>query len=235
MYLIIPDCHEQATKFSKIINKWSSKVKHIYFLGDFTDSFDGLTEQTQKIADIMRDLLHCNDFTALWGNHDLQYAHSDIIGLRCSGFDPQKVKIFNDALCCSWQYIKTHVWVDGWLLSHAGIHTHFEHPLTGMTKNRIEQLSNVAISKLTYKEVDPWFDAGYDRGGRNIFGGILWQDWKTLSPIDSISQLVGHSRGKVVRYKDNKLSKNICLDTDLNDIILMENGETEVVHLDKDF
>jgi len=246
MKLVIPDSHEQYAKFKKVIEDWDAKVDEIYFLGDWTDTFEGLTPNTHRMAEYMRDLLMWPKFTALWGNHDLHYAYSRVRGVHCSGYDDRKRDIFEKTLTREhWDKVKTHAWVDGWLLSHAGVHKHFAHAVRGLAPDYIDERCAIAMQRLKSGMIDEWLGAGFDRGGPQAVGGIIWLDWRSFHPITDLNQLVGHTNGREVRYnhtirqsntspkkgKGKYLSRNVCIDTHLRHIALIDKGEVEIIPL----
>ena len=87
--LIIPDVHEQIQKLKTILQTYAA-VPAVIFLGDFFDTFDGLTEATHETARWVAENSNHPRYRFLWGNHDLHYAYP-LMQLICSGFTHQKL------------------------------------------------------------------------------------------------------------------------------------------------
>jgi len=78
--------------------------------------------------------------------------------------------------------------------------------------------------------VDPLLGAGMDRDGPQPFGGPLWMDWSSLTPIPGINQVVGHTPGRDVREKMKRRSRNYCLDVGNSSVAaLLVDGKLEIL------
>jgi hypothetical protein len=71
-----------------------------------------------------------------------------------------------------------------------------EHVLTKMSEEAFKAAYKGAAHQL--------FAAGWDRGGFARHGGINWVDWRNLSPISGVNQVVGHSMNRVPRIMIQK-------------------------------
>ena len=88
----------------------------------------------------------------------------------------------------------------------------------------LDNMAKEAISTLKDEQrVTPWLQAGRGRGGTGRVGGLDWLDWSSeFVPIEGLNQIVGHSSRPDVRTKTAANSYNICIDTHLNHVILMD-------------
>jgi hypothetical protein len=135
------------------------------------------------------------------------------------------------------------------VLSHAGVSKeHFAKPFSeSVSSESVLERCEQAFKNMSLLFQDPILCAGPARGGRETVGGITWLDWRReFLPIDSISQIVGHSpvsRPEIIDelharvIPDESLpsldryilrpgkSYNINLDTHLEHYITIENNE----------
>ena len=248
--LIIPDVHEQIVRTKKILaNPQYKNVKWVVFLGDWMDSFDGLTWQTHETVRWLRDNVGNPKYTFIWGNHDIHYAFP-CGGTICSGFDKNKLEIVRRCLTDKdhWQKFKLLHWIGvpvndeqrgnlvkptEWLVSHAGVHPVLLNPITGFEKGSLQALEEEAMWKLRYcQQVTSFIAAGRGRGGLARVGGVDWLDWESeFVPINGLHQIVGHSHGKEIRVKNLlPISYNYCVDTALRHVVeIKEDGTIKPV------
>lgn len=247
MILIIPDVHEQIVKLKRILKKYGKEASHVVFLGDFMDTFDGLTWQTFETVRWLAENVSNPNYTFIWGNHDMHYAFP-IDGVMCSGFDPNKLKIVQEHLTPKhWEKFKLMHWIgekttDGnlenppkvWFCAHAGLHPYLLHPVLGFDREALAAIEERTMYQLRYcHTVLPVIRAGRGRGGPALVGGVDWLDWNTeFIPITGLNQIVGHSPDKTVRIKNGNDSINYCLDTHLKHVIqLDDDGGVKVIKL----
>lgn len=248
--VIIPDVHEQIGKLKKVIEKYDPDVEWIVFLGDFFDTFKGLTWETHETTRWLADNLLNPKYVFVWGNHDLHYM-MPINAMICSGFDAKKLAIIRNILSDKhWKQFKlAHFLWDQpepnedrneWLVSHAGLHPYFIHPYHGWSRKYVAEQCEEAMYKLKYEQnVVPLLQCGRGRGGIARIGGIVWADWnREFEPIEGLNQIVGHTPGddvrtKVLRDKSNDpkkrgsvVSMNYNLDTHLNHVLLVYDNHT---------
>lgn len=247
--LIVPDVHEQIVKLKNVLRKYGN-VDSVVFLGDFMDTFDGLTWQTHEMVRWLAANVSNPKYVFLWGNHDMHYAFP-FDGVMCSGFDPHKLEIVQKHMNDKdhWQKFKLMHWIgpygagergnsiqpQEWLCSHAGLRVSLLNPFLGFEKQSLLALEEEAMWKLRYtQQIMPFLAIGRGRGGWAKVGGVDWLDWDLeFQPINGLHQIVGHSFGKEVRIKRIPDSYNYCLDTHLRHVIeIREDGNLKVVKVD---
>jgi 3',5'-cyclic AMP phosphodiesterase CpdA len=242
--LIIPDVHEQFVKLTMIL-RFYKHVDWVVFLGDFMDTFDGLTWQTWEIVKWLAENLANPKYIFLWGNHDLGYAFYK--AFECSGFDKNKLEIVQKYLNDQhWKNFKLIHWLgpygtldpgnsvqpQEWMISHAGIHPRLLNPVLGPDKAWLQEKTEIAMEQLRYGgAISDYLAWGRGRGGIANVGGLVWLDWQTeFTPIEGLNQIVGHSYAPNVRIKQGPNSYNYCIDTHLNNVIeVKEDGTLKVV------
>ena len=217
--LIIPDIHNHTENADYWLE--TQQFDRVVFLGDYFDDFgddvndarrtalwlkkrmdsgpDGRTGSAARAGDIF-----------LIGNHDASYLFPRSEELYCPGFTKAKAKGIHEILRPEhWVRLQLAYSEQGWLMSHAGFHpVWMKEPTIDRILNRCEQ----AMKKAAKQVVDPLLGAGQDRGGLQRFGGPLWMDWSSLTPILGINQVVGHTPCNHVREKTIPGSSNFCLD-----------------------
>jgi hypothetical protein len=162
----------------------------------------------------------------LWGNHDrpimchlsidnifggylapsLDFVHK-VQGLRAQG----KIKLAQS--------------IDGFLLTHAGLHSHWEHmditdpeDIAGILNSYDEFHFDGASS--VHREVEQFIDTiGPTRGGRDKFGGILWRDNNDEPLWNGVRQIYGHSAYETVQTQPSRSEVSYCLDVSKYDRI----------------
>ena len=82
------------------------------------------------------------------------------------------------------------------------------------------------------RAVWPILQAGWARGGNQPEGGITWNDWRDHQPIPLVSQIFGHTKGNEVRRKWHGLNVDMCIDTGLKHVVVLN---TLVDHFSKPF
>lgn len=233
MYIVIPDIHEKVDRLERIMKKYSF-IKNKISLGDWYDSWRfASAERIGEVARAHRAFVEDPNNTCIGGNHDWQYAFPRAYGLGCSGFEEWKPEPINKWMKASWNKVVLHKWIEtedkqSWLISHAGFHPSFAHPVFGMTEQHVENITQNALNRLRYEgAITDLFVVGETRGGRADFsGGCTWMDWRDFVPIDGLNQIVGHSYKKQVRTKETETSKNYCIDTGLKDLLILDDDGT---------
>jgi calcineurin-like phosphoesterase family protein len=222
--LIVPDVHEKIVKLKRLLEYYDD-VAWVIFLGDFLDSWDGLTEQTHETIKWLTENVHNEKYTFLLGNHDIHYAYP-IEGIICSGYTRAKQKLVSASLNSKhWNRFQLIAWAEGWLCSHAGLHP-YTLPVQGYAPAVLKAEEDDTLWKLRYaQQISPWILPGRGRGGSGRVGGVDWLDWsQEFEPIEGLNQIVGHSFREHVRTRDTAGSRNYCIDTDLNHVALIEEG-----------
>lgn len=216
-YLILPDVHNRI----KIVEEIIAKVKpdKTIFLGDYYDDFYDNADIIKDIALWFRESVHREDRIHLLGNHDVHYWFNENVSTRCSGYEYGKAKVI-DSIVKKEDFEKLrffYVLDDKFILSHAGIH-----PVWVMEKgsfncdkvagkdngitfkkvvNRLKTEARTAVKTL-YDNRRHWMaEAGFSRGGRSHYGGLLWNDWnQDFAPIRGIHQIVGHTPCRILKW-----------------------------------
>lgn len=226
--LIVPDIHERITRLNQIAVEFFPEADRIVMLGDFFDTH----EQHQAAHKICEWIVaHQGDerITWLWGNHDCHYAFTNGM-FRCSGYDWQTQATIKSMLTREvWERFKIWTHVAGFLVSHAGFNKH----TIGLVNPLIhEEALKKAFSGGFHKLWNP----GMSVGGVGI-GGPTWLRWGEAYAPDNIEafdipQIVGHTIGKEVRtliHESGPITYN--LDTNLNHVMWVEDGQARVVPL----
>lgn len=236
--LIVPDVHEQIVKLKGILKKYKD-VDWVVFLGDFMDTFDGLTWQTFETVKWLVENIGNPKYTFLMGNHDMHYAFP-YDGVKCSGFDSNKLAYVNQHLTDNdhWKQIKLLHWIgtpntsSEYLCSHAGVHPSLLNAILGFDKESLLALEEEAMWQLRYcQQLTSFIAPGRGRGGFARVGGVDWLDWGTeFVPIIGLNQIVGHSVDKEIRIKETTNSINYCIDTHLKHVVeVKEDGSLNIV------
>ena len=215
--LILPDVHTYHEIAQKVID--NVKADKVVLVGDMFDQFYDSVDSNVATAKWVKSNL--DKWTFLLGNHDYVYRYDKVT--KCSGWTPEKHKAINSILTQEdWSKFKLFEIVEGWLLTHAGLTLDLVHP---KVKDVIKWLGiecNAALKDPAYHWL---FAAGRDRGGSREFGGITWCDANVFSPIPEIKQCFGHTPLRRVMYINED---NICIDTNLKNYAIIENGKLTV-------
>lgn len=221
--LILPDIHNDFMKAEAIIDYVQPNTTH--FVGDYWDNFHDNPSQAFNTAIWLANRIknHPEDTFGL-GNHDMPY----VWGLEmCSGFTKEKAAAIDTTghIELFREHLKLFTLVDFWLVSHAGLTKQL------VPKNEERQLftwlsHECTRAKLNFKEgISHWsVKAGMDRGGRELWGGLTWCDYKNFRPIKGIKQVFGHTKGYLPRHNGD----NHCIDTALKHYAIIEDGKLTV-------
>lgn len=259
----MPDIHCQY----KIAEQILTEVAHdqAVMLGDYFDSWNDTVQDNIDTAHWLVESLQVPNRIHFFGNHDL----AEYFGgpFRCSGYTAEKsaaiVPIIKDYV----KHLKFYHYEQGFLFTHAG----FTWPLFKalcskyhLTCKYRETRIETVLECLQLASEDAWENAvnggcskllaaGWDRGGSERHGGIVWCDSNSLQPIPNITQVFGHTNHYVpdVIYIDSKnpqsigrevydqyvrpadlLSENYCIDTGLRHYATIENGELAIHEFD---
>jgi hypothetical protein len=214
--LIFPDLHEPPAAVLETIESTITGEcpDRIVFLGDFFDQFHDGPEDAARIARWLKASLADPRRTHLIGNHDASYFWA-YNATYCPGFTWEKrqeiCKVMGKDLSRS-KFV-FHTWVDGWLLTHAGLSANW-YP-EGTSLDRIVKWLDAEARAARKSFADGkthWFIAvGPKRGGMAPAGGILWCDHRELRPIPGLRQIYGHTPSHEVRWSRDHL----CLDTNM--------------------
>jgi hypothetical protein len=237
--LIISDIHERWEKIRRILEKYEPETDHTYFLGDWYDYWTFSMYDVENTATLHKESLNSPRRTVFWGNHDMPYRYRSIRGLQCSGHDPLKYSTLDRILKPEdWAKTKFCEYVDGYLLSHAGIHNWYLQAFSEEQKvNTLEEILHKVLTLVKECKYDLDYEvkmhflvgAGRARYGNQKFGGITWLDFeKEFQPVPNLNQIVGHTHRDKVRTKHSEAlnSKNYCIDTDSNHIAIINDNRS---------
>lgn len=253
--LVIADLHNKVHWVERCIKAENPDLT--VFLGDYFDSFDETHESAAHTAEWLKQSLDKPQRVHLMGNHDMPYRFPLNMNLLCPGFTHEKCLLINDILghYASWEKIKSFQFVNGWLLSHAGIHLNLLHPLLGFDLDQLRRDEEDAFLHCAAGVSTLMFGCGRGRGGRYRCGGITWQDFDNeFVPIEGVNQMVGHTPHPQVGVKlllgeepDEKIVEctwnqylsmnpsefkrgvNVALDTHRKYYAILENGRVQIV------
>jgi hypothetical protein len=136
----------------------------------------------------------------LYGNHELPHAHPaarfpHFVG--AAPLTPDAQQTLDRAVAAGRFSAATSI--DGWLLTHAGLHPRFQDELgTSHDAATAAALLHERFARRVADSAhDPVFDAvGWARGGIDPVGSIFWLDWRDLRRVASanrLHQIVGHT------------------------------------------
>jgi hypothetical protein len=144
----------------------------------------------------------------LVGNHELWHAYGLDAGFF-HGIDPDVYPETREALR-RWidrGQLLAACDIDGWLISHAGVHSCYASGLARDAASAAEQINERFRRRLSSRKAVALFDAvGYSRGGVSEHGGIFWEDFKLLArdATNPWRQIVGHTPQPDVRCVNNR-------------------------------
>ena len=223
--LVVPDVHLKISRVKKIIDAHEDADETV-FLGDWFDSFPSKQSDLPVTVGFLNNNHTNPQYRLLFGNHDLQYAYPRVQGLKCSGWTgPNDEYIQTNLDYKVWTSFEFAVHTQGWVISHAGIHSYLLPPYDEPIDDLIHRIEYKAYSALDRGEVCLEIRPGMSRGGSQFVGGLTWLDWDAeFEAVPEVNQIVGHSYGKKPRMIRTKDSTNWCIDTGLNHIGIIEDG-----------
>ena len=213
--LIFPDLHEPlAPVLARIEAIIAGEAPdRVVFLGDYFDHYNDTPSDADRTARWLKKSLTDPRRTHLIGNHDASYLWPNEATF-CPGFTWEKEKAIRLVLgrnaADSFVF---HIWVDGWLLTHAGLSAQWVPE--GLQPDILDRwLTDEAQAARASFAADKhhWFvSVGPKRGGIDRkAGGILWCDFRELLPIRGVRQIFGHTPADHIRRIGQD---HICLDT----------------------
>lgn len=240
--LIFADPHQDIKKLHRIIKHESADIN--ICLGDWFDSFffDDDKNYAQTAEYLLDYLSKPNNYT-LYGNHDLNYLFNNDLA-RCSGYEDRKYESINEIIKNDRLHVqntfKWHFLIDGYLCTHAGLHSTYIPPQCKDISDINAYLGTEGEKSLlalrTYD--NHWFfKAGRARGGFWKIGGIVWLDFNyEFEPIDDLPQIVGHTHRRTQKVECHKSegfmnpldANNLCIDTNLEEYLVFTDGKKEI-------
>lgn len=223
--LIIPDIHNRIEKVEKLLK---IQCDERVFLGDYFHDFHDTPYENQRTARWVSFLLEDTKNHLLLGNHDLCHMFPAFAFLNCPGFSTEKHKrIVKHLHKEHWEKMKLAYFTQGFLCSHAGIRADLWVNCEANVEKVLEEC-DLALREAERCRSHTILGAGLSRGGIYLHGGIVWQDWYELMPIDGLNQIVGHTPSKEVRIKNTAASSNFCLDTHSNHYLIIEDEKATI-------
>lgn len=205
--VVIPDVHEKIHLVIKVIEK-EYDANRFVFIGDWWDRFPSEEGSIAGTAAWLCTNASNKSYTFLWGNHDMPYCFP-FEYLQCSRFSNNKKNklVRNGATLSMKENFVLATRVGKYVVSHAGIHPNF-------AKN-VDAYIGFKLS-LEYVMQTPFeLQAGVDRGGRALVGGLTWLDWnRGFEETPGMPQIVGHT-ADWEDFKVRRKGESICLDTNL--------------------
>ena len=251
--LVIPDIHNAFARADAFIQRLAGRFDRIVFLGDYFDDFGDTPDIVLGVAKWLQHSIEQPNRIHLVGNHDLAYLRPGPF-TWCSGFEPDKLRAIAPVLNrLPRDQFHAAVEIDGWLLSHAGFLPCY---VSGHSAVSVAVWADCLLRQLFAGGWPSLFAAGAARGGRAPVGGITWCDWeREFLPTEGIHQIVGHTPARTVRFSalrppeavlyrrsfdqdamaglvlscDGHDSLNVCLDTGLRCVALIDAGKLTVV------
>lgn len=208
--IFIGDVHQNIEWLMRIIDRHSDMQRFV-LMGDLLDRKKGLpfTDAVTALR-YYQSLVDDPRFIFLWGNHDIsafaywmgmtRYGNACHRGTHAWTFPGSDWEQFDFSQIADafWRKFQPLIKLGPYVISHAGIH---EGLLPGNPdEDDLEELAFEAHELLWNMgrdaRVPPVWGAGAVRGGREIIGGIAWQDFNHEF-YDSLPwpQVVGHTPG----------------------------------------
>lgn len=218
--LILPDVHHKIVRAQRILD--SIPHDSAVFLGDYWDEWGDIPADAFDTAQWLLKRMHEHpEDEFLLGNHDIPYLFG--VGRNVhAGWGRVKEYAIHNAVGSVQSFrkrFKLYAWVDGWLLTHAGLS--WGVPPSGEISRfrpEVAPLQLVVPLLQTAKGVICQLEAG------NVHrmldeDGITW--CREFRPIPGVKQLFGHTaRPFCVGYNEF----NWCIDTHLNHYAIIEDG-----------
>lgn len=245
--LIVPDIHEDLSFLKSILaHEDLDSFDHVVLLGDYFDPWGVANPGADLLRQVAETLLEMKQllgerFHMLCGNHDLPYyALRPVCGensgksnlviaqwLRSTTLERAEIinAIWDESF---WNSLKGAVLLDGWLFSHAGVHSEWwpkgvSDP--SVAYDSFQQRWHTAMDHIFVEAEDPIFGAGIARGGDFPYGGPLWLDWDDeFEDTLDFPQIVGHTRGAKLRQK----GRSFCIDMEQKAYAILEDGELQL-------
>ena len=234
--IIIPDVHGRSF-WRKAIE--DNTEEEFIFLGDYLDPYrlDGVT--VDEAFDGLKDIValkecHPEQFTLLWGNHDLHYLYPELEGsrldhknaVRNEAFFREHEKYFqiaSERIVTGKRYLFTHagvgrLWIESFLPSF---------PEEQITASFLNQSFRMPAFVKSLSAIS------YYRGGPDLYGSCIWADLQEQSEfynqMESTIQVFGHTMVLEAFNYENRIYGLDCqecfyLDLEKGGIYSLENN-----------
>lgn len=235
--IIIPDVHGRLF-WRKAIEKYPGE--EFIFLGDYLDPYrqDGVT--VEDAFDGLQDIValkkcHPEQYTLLWGNHDLHYLYPDLRGSRYDETNAARnatlflknrelFQLADERKVAGKRYLFTHagvgrLWIESFLPSFP------EEEITA-------KLLNDSFSLPSF--IGPLSAVSYYRGGPDLYGSCIWADLMEQSELynqlETAIQVIGHTMVLEAFNYDNRVygldcQESFYLDLEVGGIYSLETGK----------
>lgn len=198
--IIIPDVHGRSF--------WRKAVEENFedefiFLGDYLDPYSQDGVSVEDAFEGLQDIValknsHTEQFTLLWGNHDLHYLYPDLRGSRFDHKNAARNEDFFRKNEKCFQIAAERTVVDKrYLFTHAGIgRLWIESFLPSFPEEQItaEFLNKSFTMPAFIKSLSA---ISYYRGGPDLYGSCIWDDLQEQSELynqmESAIQVFGHT------------------------------------------
>jgi 3',5'-cyclic AMP phosphodiesterase CpdA len=223
--LLIPDVHQHVAWAERVLNA-GADCDQVIFLGDYFDTGEG---DRASIAETCEFLVRTQErlgdrVVFLLGNHDVQYLEAKPycdrftrprhLKYTCGSAyaNARAKKVAKHLPAAFWAAARLATFVNGWLISHAGVARPFwpEVPSPDAALATVLERCANALAQLRGFP-DPLLLPGTCRGGTQPVGGITWQDWDDEFNDAAIPfpQIVGHTSNPV---GPRQKGRSWCLD-----------------------
>lgn len=209
-WLVVGDLHGQH----EIAQAALDTDYPVVFIGDYLDSFKRSVDDQIITLRLVLNAVRRDKAVALRGNHELSYW---LPNAQCSGYKAATQLHFNDLVKDFEMLTRDYVWVEGFLISHAGVSQH------------ILDLYDLSLEEYLHR--GRFGDVGYSRGGLSPVGGLYWCDWRyDFEPVPDVKQIVGHTRGALIRENDGNYCIDVLEDAEKPQGLLIEDGKAEIYY-----
>jgi len=242
--LVVPDIHENLQFLDGIrVAEDLEAFDRVVLLGDYFDPRGDVVSGSRHLEEVSQTLVQWKDLLGerllmLCGNHDLPYyalrpacrgdwaKANRFIGEWLAETTLERARVINSVWDeFMWQELKGAVLLDGWLLSHSGVHPDFWPKDAGTVEKRMEIFDarwNRAMEEIFKVPEDPIFSIGRARGGVAPTGGPLWLDWDAEFEDElEVPQIAGHTRCA----KEPQKGRSHCIDFAQSSYALLDDGE----------
>jgi hypothetical protein len=185
-------------QFVKYINDNFKDYKKI-FIGDIVDSFKFTRAEQLSSLELVIQMIEEGNTECLFGNHEMSYLHPN--NFKCSGYAGTMQSLISPIRSKIWKLFKPFIYdkENKVLITHAGLNKQIWDIYNLSFDNLEEKLNewwNYNLNDYFDKnnEYSPYHYIGLCRGGSNIVGGPLWNDWNDeFKSIEGLTQIFGHT------------------------------------------
>lgn len=246
--LVWSDIHNRIDILSSHLDKNFDSYDEVVFLGDWFDSFNEKSSQTEASASYLKELLKFDKCIFLFGNHDIHYAQPALISLS-PGFSHEKLDLIDKILDKDeWNNFRMFYKTQVFYCSHAGL----SEEIFGskLDEGDLDKLFKLELAN--YRNNNP---SRYIGDLSKFSKGVLWCRYNDFKPINNYNQIFGHTildnpKTKYIRtkgdgkleYRNQKLneyrknppkmnkisSQNWCIDTNNRHYIIIEDSVISV-------